>query len=450
MLRILLCLAIGLVCVCAEDGLIEEARFVVPRAQRTPELSKGLLKRGFPSLTRDGELFIPETAENELQGHFPNITFERLHDYRDRLRPISPSYHTDNELFTTLSIMEQKHDNLVRAFSFGRSVLQRRLMAAEVTENVHQSAGNKPIVALLANIHGDEAVGREILIHLVEHLAASYSSGTRIQKLLKTTRFIIVPSINPDGFDHHRRTNARAIDLNRNFPDRFYRNSHHNHIQPEVEAVMNLHKSYHIVLSGIFHGGALVSNYPWDGNRAHRSGRYTPCPDDLLFRSLASTYAKAHKKMSTSSSFSGGITNGAAWYVLYGGSQDYVYEKTNAFELTLEISKEKYPHGAFLSDYWEDNLPAILAYAERVHQCGAFGQVTRRDGTAVANAIIRVKGVSDTKELKMVKTNEAGYYWRPLSAGQAWQVYLDGSEKNHIHVHCKQETEPSTRANFVQ
>jgi hypothetical protein len=45
------------------------------------------------------------------------------------------------------------------------------------------------------------------------------------------------------------------------------------------------------------------------------SGRYSACPDDEVFRFLASAYATAHRKMWHSREFPGGITNGAA--VLY-------------------------------------------------------------------------------------------------------------------------------------
>jgi carboxypeptidase D len=47
--------------------------------------------------------------------------------------------------------------------------------------------------------------------------------------------------------------------------------------------------------------------------------------------------------MSKSKEFVGGITNGAAWYPLYGGMQDWNYLHGECLELTLEINEEKWP-----------------------------------------------------------------------------------------------------------
>jgi carboxypeptidase D len=78
--------------------------------------------------------------------------------------------------------------------------------------------------------------------------------------------------------------------------------------------------SRNFVLSANLHGGSLVANYPFDGNGdpTDSSGRYAACPDDMLFRFLATTYSRAHEQMYRNPEFQDGITNGAhVGYVLY-------------------------------------------------------------------------------------------------------------------------------------
>lgn len=56
--------------------------------------------------------------------------------------------------------------------------------------------------------------------------------------------------------------------------------------------------------------------------------------------------SRSHHKMSLSEEFPGGITNGASWYPIYGGMQDWNYIHAGCFELTLEISDNKWPNAS--------------------------------------------------------------------------------------------------------
>jgi hypothetical protein len=73
--------------------------------------------------------------------------------------------------------------------------------------------------------------------------------------------------------------------------------------------------------------------------------------------------------------FPNGITNGADWYEIDGGMQDWNYFFYDCKDLTLEISNTKWPSVSLLPQFWLDNKESLLAFMEKVHT-GIKGIVT--------------------------------------------------------------------------
>ena len=102
--------------------------------------------------------------------------------------------------------------------------------------------------------------------------------------------------------------------------------------------------------------------------------------DDAVFKDLARTYASNHEYMHQGSglchsdSFPEGITNGAQWYVVEGGMQDFNYLFSNCFEITVEVSCCKYPLEEDLPPQWNANKNSLIRYLLKVHQ-GIKGHV---------------------------------------------------------------------------
>jgi carboxypeptidase D len=329
-------------------------------------------------------------------------------------------YHNYDHLTAFMHDMATRYSNISRVFSLGKSVQGRELWAIQISDNPGVNEA-EPEFKYIANMLGDETVGREICVYLIELILSNYQKdnsalSTRLTTLVNTVDIFIVPTMNPDGFERGTRGNARNKDLNRDFPDQFTSN-HNDDVgrQPETSAIMNFVRTRHFVLSANFHGGSVVANYPWDGNRNYRSGQYSACPDDAVFKAIATKYADTHTLMRNAWEFRSthGITNGADWYVLYGGMQDWNYLWNGVFEITIELSDDKYPPASQLAGFWDQNREAMIAYMELVNSMGVRGIATDASTGLPLDAVITVEGIDH-----IVRTDPAhGDYYRLLTAG---------------------------------
>jgi len=314
---------------------------------------------------------------------------------------------------------------ITRVYSIGQSVEGRELMVIEISDNPGVHEPGEPEFKYVGNMHGNEVTGRETLLYLMQYLCNGYSSDSEIRRLVDSTRIHIMPSMNPDGYSRAHegdydgevgRNNAHSIDLNRNFPDRFGRTQPQR--QPETLAVMQWLEEYPFVLSANFHNGALVANYPYDDSVTGEAV-YTASPDDDIFRQVSLAYSNAHTTMhlgqpcpGESEHFQNGITNGAAWYSIDGGMQDYNYLNTSCFEVTIEQGCQKYPEAYKLEGIWNANKNALLAFLKQVH-LGVKGFVTDEGGAGIPNATVSILGRAHD-----VKSASGGDYWRLLVPGQ--------------------------------
>jgi len=348
-------------------------------------------------------------------------------------------YHNYDQMTKFLRTTSSRYPNLTALYSIGKSVQGRDLWVMVVSASPYEHMIGKPDVKYVANMHGNEAVGRELMLHLIQYLVNSYNTDQYIKWLLDNTRIHILPSMNPDGFEVARegqcdggqgRYNARGFDLNRNFPDYFKQNNKRG--QPETDAVKEWTSKIQFVLSGGLHGGALVASYPFDNtpNSMFQSYASTPSitPDDDVFRHLALTYSRNHPTMhlgqackAGTPSFKNGITNGAAWYPLTGGMQDFNYVWHGCMEVTLELSCCKYPPPSDLPKFWEENRLSLVKFLAEAHR-GVHGFVTDENGNPIEKASLKVKG----RDVGF-QTTKYGEFWRILLPGvYKLEVYADG------------------------
>jgi len=76
------------------------------------------------------------------------------------------------------------------------SVGNRKLWVMKIsTDNNGQRSDLKPMVKYVANMHGNEVVGRELLLKFIEYLMITYQCGndTEVTKLINDTEIHILP-----------------------------------------------------------------------------------------------------------------------------------------------------------------------------------------------------------------------------------------------------------------
>lgn len=306
------------------------------------------------------EVFGPRGTKKYLR--MLGIKFIEGHKCSHKIANAYPSFAQHER---TLKDLAKKYPKIAKLSSIGKSVEGRELYFMKISDNVSIDE-REPEFKYISSMHGDEITGRELSMQFIEDLLKQYGKDSRITELINNTEIYIMPSMNPDGSHKRQRANANGYDLNRNFPDWIQGDPNNSkNRQPETIALMNFQSSRHFSLSANFHGGAVVVNYPWDNT-------YDRHPFDNLIKNLSIHYAELNPQMKNSSSFSQGVTNGADWYRLNGGMQDWSYFWYGDLQVTVELSDSKWPSYSKINTFYQNNKNSMLKYLSSVHQGGGF------------------------------------------------------------------------------
>ncbi|MEW6252891.1 MAG: M14 family zinc carboxypeptidase, partial [Planctomycetota bacterium] len=216
-------------------------------------------------------------------------------------------------------------------------------------------------------------------------------ANARVRNLVENEELWFVPTMNPDGYMLNRRGNSRGVDLNRNFPEGTL--GQPNTItgrEQETANIMQWTWAHSFTLSVGYHGGALVVNYPFD-NDGHGS-TFSPTPDEDMFVYISEEYSRYNPPMwNGAGGFYHGITNGAAWYSISGGMQDWHYRYEGCNDVTIEVSLSKSPPWSQIPTFWNENRDSMLAWMETA-LIGVRGLVTDSRTNRPLDATVSVVG----------------------------------------------------------
>uniref|UniRef100_A0A4W3HKQ0 Inactive carboxypeptidase-like protein X2 n=1 Tax=Callorhinchus milii TaxID=7868 RepID=A0A4W3HKQ0_CALMI len=369
-------------------------------------------------------------------------------------------HHTYKEMRQLMKIVNEQCPNITRIYNIGKSYQGLKLYTIEISDNPGVHEVGEPEFHYSAGAHGNEVLGRELLLLLMQFMCQEYLAGNpRIKHLVEETRIHLMPSVNPDGYERAFEVGSElagwslgrwthdGIDINHNFPDlnsilweaedrkRASKKEKNHHIPipewylfenatvaVETRAVIAWMEKFPFVLGGNIQGGELVVTYPYDMARSStKVHEYTATPDDHVFRWLAFSYASTHRLMTDANrrvchtddfSKDDGTINGASWHTVAGSMNDFSYLHTNCLEISMHVGCDKFPHESELPEQWENNRESLLVFMEQVCR-GIKGIVQDTQGRGIANAEISVEGINHD-----VTTAIDGDYWRLLNPGE--------------------------------
>ena len=325
------------------------------------------------------------------------------------------SYPTYNAYEDMMFQFATDHPDKCEIITLGTLPSNRKILIAHINNG---SGEGKPKFLYTSTIHGDETTGWMLMLRLIDYILEN-PTLPECQNVLDNIDLYVGPNANPDGTYHGgnnnvngaTRYNANGVDMNRNYADP-HEGPHPDgeEYQQETLWFMQFAQDNNFVMGANYHGGAEVMNYPWDNT-------YTLHADDAWWQLVSHEYADLCHQVNSSymTDYNNGVTNGAQWYMIGGGRQDYMNGYAQCREETIECSNTKLPNGSQMPTFWNINKNSLFAY---LNQCiyGIHGTVTDAASQAPIEATVTLVGHDD--QYSSVSTQlPGGDFHRPVKAG---------------------------------
>lgn len=277
-------------------------------------------------------------------------------------------FRTLAEIETALDWLSENFPTVVSPkFSIGQSIEGRDLWAIRLSDNPAVYEPDEPTVWFDALHHAREPMSAEAVLRFAYTLAAQYGTDADTTRLIDSRNIILLPCVNPDGYEYNRRNypsggglwrkNRRdngdgsyGVDLNRNYSWQWGRDARlpaspiyqgsAPFSEPETAAIRDFLQQQipTVYISVHTYGNEWV--YPWGWS-------FQASEDDAVFRHYAAPIVAAN-----------GYILGSAWDLYgfsYGASDDYHYAEYGSLAYTVEI-------GSFDDGFWPapSRIPALF------------------------------------------------------------------------------------------
>uniref|UniRef100_A0A3Q2PSP3 AE binding protein 1a n=1 Tax=Fundulus heteroclitus TaxID=8078 RepID=A0A3Q2PSP3_FUNHE len=248
-------------------------------------------------------------------------------------------HHSYKEMRQMMKVINEECPNITRIYNIGKSSQGLKMYAMEISDNPGEHETGEPEFRYTAGLHGNEALGRELLLLLMQFLCKEYKDeNPRVRRLVDGVRIHLVPSLNPDAYELAYEMGSEmgnwalghwteeGYDIFQNFPDlnsvlwgaedrgwvpRIVPNHHiplpenslGGSLAAETKAIISWMERNPFVLGANLQGGEKMVVYPFDMQQTwariqrQNEGALRETPDDAMFRWLAMSYAHSHLTM---------------------------------------------------------------------------------------------------------------------------------------------------------
>jgi hypothetical protein len=213
-----------------------------------------------------------------------------------------------------------------------------------------------PSAQLLGATHGDEQIGAEVALDIAQRVCEAYASrdGSAADALARSVRLVVLPVVNPWGYENDSRLTASGIDINRNFDWAWAYGGDagkgdHAGQAVEVGLLSADAQAERFALAVTLHSGDYCITLPWDyiptssSTYSYTLGEFIDLysPSYELFVAQAAAYVGLERASASGLSGAFSMIEGCDWYVVCGSYADWLYGTLGCPCYTVELHGER-------------------------------------------------------------------------------------------------------------
>ena len=295
-------------------------------------------------------------------------------------------YGGDGGIKEELEQIAAEHRGITELVTLGRTVRGEDIVALRVTLRARQVRdGARPSVLYMGGQHPREWITPEMVRRLAHHVVDGYGTAAELTELVDTTELWFVPVANPDGYDftftpgnRFWRKNLRdndgdgritvgdGVDLNRNFPTRWFQDEEGSQSLPVAETHRGPRPASEPetrAIDGLLRrvGFELMLNYHSPSEQILYGTAWqvaTPSPDDVIYQALAGDDARpAVPGYDPDLSAENDVANGE--------TTEHAHVEYGTLAMTPELSSCQTASAVDPADEWEPTAcPSVLSFPD--------------------------------------------------------------------------------------